>query len=437
MSAHWMQPGEAPARAVLGTAMPWFTDWLAGRSRYFLDTRLREAWQLVLLIWVSHFLALAALVVNGDADKNLYTAHLGMQIVICSEAFFLLSAGNLKSSRILWILAAQVGATATALAWQSWSGGPAVQASSTLVLVSLLSAVVLMLALCVCVYLPGNHSGWLALAASLLGIGFCIERILHGMPPGDISFLSHHGYALLTLVMWHAMVGAPRRREPPQAESPTPSAGAVRVRSGVELAVARERHRIARNLHDGVASHLVSIMSALSQDNPQQQALSLALEQCLLDIKLTVDGMECVDQNLSDALGSLRYRVQRPLDRLGIRMIWDVEMSMALDQVRGPDVEHVLHIAQECLSNVMRHASASEVIVVCRYAADTGRIELEVRDNGVGMASDGAAGTAGRGLHNIEERARLIHGNVAVFSKEGSGTIVFLTFPLMLPVAGV
>ncbi len=417
--------------------MPWFPDWLAERSRHVLNARLHAAWQLALLIWVSHFLASAALVVNGDADKNLYTAHLGVQIVIISEAFFLLSAGNFKSSRILWILGAQGGATAMALAWQSWSGAPGTQTASTLVLVTLLSAVVLTLALCACVYLPGNYSGWLALVGSLLGIGFCIERIVHGMPPGDISFLSHHGYALLALVVWHAMVGAARPRAPPQAEGLMPSAGATQGRSGVALAVAHERHRIARNLHDGVASHLVSIMSSLNEQNPQQQALSLALEQCLLDIKMTVDGMECVDQNLTDALGSLRYRVQRPLDRLGIRMIWDVEMSMALDQVRGPDVEHILHIAQECLSNVMRHASASEVIVVCRYAADSGRIELEVRDNGVGIASGGAEGTSGKGLHNIDERARLIHGNVAVFSKEGSGTIVFLTFPLMLPVAGV
>ena len=78
----------------------------------------------------------------------------------------------------------------------------------------------------------------------------------------------------------------------------------------------------------------------------------------------------------------------------------------------------------------MRHAKASRVIVSCRYAADMGCMEFEVRDNGAGISHELFSEASGKGLDNMRQRARLIGGELTIASKFGSGTRVQLSLPL-------
>ncbi len=94
-----------------------------------------------------------------------------------------------------------------------------------------------------------------------------------------------------------------------------------------------------------------------------------------------------------------------------------------------PDQERdaaVFRILQETLSNVARHAHASEVVVELQRCG--GVLTISVRDNGVGMKS--GAPECGSGLPGMRERAAAIGGKVVIESKPGVGTLVRLSYPV-------
>ncbi len=391
-------------------------------QRGFFSAALAGALRLALLLWLTHFLVSIGLGFKAGGPNAAYVALLAAQFLILSAASFLLTVVHVASAGIYWILGVQAVAGATALYYNGNAGGAEVPVSW--MVLNLLSAMLLTVAMAAFVYLPRSAPGWVALAGSMLGLGICIRQVTLADTTDDSAILFRHFYVLLLLVVLQWVT---RRVRLSLGDS---WAGSNHEAEATASAILHERHRIARDLHDGVASQIVSILSSLDHRTPEQQALGLALEQCLLDIKLTVDGIESEDQNIVEALGSLRHRVQRPLDKLGIQMVWEVEICSALETVHGEEARQVLRIAQECLSNVMRHAKASRVIVSCRYAADMGCMEFEVRDNGVGIAHNMVPEALGKGLENMRQRARLMGGELTIASKFGGGTRVQLTLPL-------
>jgi two-component system sensor histidine kinase UhpB len=107
--------------------------------------------------------------------------------------------------------------------------------------------------------------------------------------------------------------------------------------------------------------------------------------------------------------------------------LW-IERDFELGGVEiDPEVELVLYrVAQESLTNVVRHAEASEVLLSLRQV--DGGVRLIVRDNGRGLA--GEAATRGGGIAGMRERALHVGGRLTVASDSGKGTEVRLDVPL-------
>jgi signal transduction histidine kinase len=179
-----------------------------------------------------------------------------------------------------------------------------------------------------------------------------------------------------------------------------------------------------------VGAHLVAILSSLDARDPEQRALALSLEQCLLDLKIMVDGLYEDLTHPLEALAMLRYRVQPFLDRMGILMVWDIEDSPAMGQLSPQAVTQFLKIAQEAIANVMRHAHATEIRVVCEFE-ETGRcIELTIADNGKGFDDHRRRQAAmSKGLAGMQRRATNVGGTLEIESTPGQGTRVFLKLP--------
>jgi two-component system, NarL family, sensor histidine kinase UhpB len=90
-------------------------------------------------------------------------------------------------------------------------------------------------------------------------------------------------------------------------------------------------------------------------------------------------------------------------------------------------------ILQEGLANAARHAASTEVEVALRRRA--GWLDLEVRDNGVGLGRDGGAGRGqGLGLAGMRERTRLLGGTFQIESGAGGGTRIRVALPLVVGV---
>jgi signal transduction histidine kinase len=87
--------------------------------------------------------------------------------------------------------------------------------------------------------------------------------------------------------------------------------------------------------------------------------------------------------------------------------------------------EHLMAALREALTNVAKHAQATRVDVLVR-AGD--RLELEVRDDGVGCGEPGSA--SGRGIANLAARAQALGGDSVITPRQGGGTIVLWHAPI-------
>ena len=201
------------------------------------------------------------------------------------------------------------------------------------------------------------------------------------------------------------------------------------VRPSAELQA--ERQRIARDLHDHVGSQMVSAMSLLDPAVPAQAQALRALEQCLLDLRWVVDSMDSAGESLPERLARLRHRIEPVLQRRGIEMVWSVDCTGDTDLPNGDEcAKHLLCIAQEALSNVLQHSGATQVEVCMAHLSPEHAWQLEISDNGVGLAGEsGAHGATGRGLAGMRQRARLAGGYLQLLRPPQGGTCVRVVWP--------
>jgi two-component system sensor histidine kinase UhpB len=207
-----------------------------------------------------------------------------------------------------------------------------------------------------------------------------------------------------------------------------------RRRSGrlVLRAQEEERKRVARDLHDEVNQALTAILlrlQALMQDAP-----SPAVERELSQLK------RLVNQAMEELLQLARQLRPTALDDHGLQTALEGQVRRFGDQhgieamlrtegesdTIGDDQQLVVYgVAQEALANVARHAEATHVQV--DLFANGHGVDLRVSDNGRGF--DSTLPPSGLGLNGMAERARLVGGELNVYSSAGRGTIVTLHVP--------
>ena len=103
-------------------------------------------------------------------------------------------------------------------------------------------------------------------------------------------------------------------------------------------------------------------------------------------------------------------------------------MEVNIDRDRGLTL---FRIFQETLTNVARHAQATEVWV--QLTSNDGAYVLQVRDNGVGIAEDDLRKTTSHGIRGMRERAQQLGGDLSVASQPGSGTVFVVSVPKSSP----
>jgi signal transduction histidine kinase len=207
--------------------------------------------------------------------------------------------------------------------------------------------------------------------------------------------------------------------------------------AAARIAVAEERARIARELHDVVA-HAVSVMvlqvgavrhklpDALAEDRDAlgdvEQAGRTALaemRQLLSAMRSDGDEAELLPQPGLDGLDSLVEEVSRA----GLPVALHVD-GEAVALPRGIDLS-AYRIVQEGLTNALKHARAADANVTVRYRPDG--LELEIRDDGqVTAANDGF----GHGLVGIRERVKIYGGEMTAGTENGGGFLLRASLPL-------
>jgi signal transduction histidine kinase len=198
------------------------------------------------------------------------------------------------------------------------------------------------------------------------------------------------------------------------------------------------RTRIARDLHDDVCQELASVSIAVGdvkdrhgdiRDFQTQQALS-ALQRRTLDL---VQGVRRLSHDLHP--GTLRHvGLAAALEAhcIEVEQRYDVQVSCDtgadLGHLPGDTAVALFRISQEALRNAATHGNARRVSLSVARHLDS--IELVVRDDGAGFDCE-AAGRRGGGLGlvSMEERARLVGGELVVVTAPGKGTTIRATVP--------
>ncbi len=246
---------------------------------------------------------------------------------------------------------------------------------------------------------------WLALGATLALFAslFLIFTPLYGN--GYVSqadFLRVLAYGVLLVGVWRAIRSSEFGR-----------------------AVAEERARVAREIHDGLAQYLFAVSTHasmleagadLEQTLPQLKEAAAAAQQ---EAKFAVLA-------LSSASGRAPFdsALQRYVDFLTADGALEVDLHIDGNIHLGPDEQiEVFRIVQEGLANARKHAGARRAEVLIRER--NGERLVVVKDNGSGFESEGDG--AGQGLKNMRQRAVSIGGAFRIVSAPGRGTALEIT----------
>jgi signal transduction histidine kinase len=205
-------------------------------------------------------------------------------------------------------------------------------------------------------------------------------------------------------------------------------------------AVAEERTRIARELHDVVA-HNVSVMvvqagaerRSLGDDRPETREALQAIEQtgrqALTEMRRLLGMLRKDDDELALAPQPSMEHLE-----LLVSQVREAGMPVELEVEGEPEplpagVDlSAYRIVQEALTNALKHAGPARALVRVRYRLD--ELELEILDDGPGPAADATNGAGGHGLVGMRERVSLFGGDLAAGERSGGGYSVHARLPL-------
>lgn len=193
----------------------------------------------------------------------------------------------------------------------------------------------------------------------------------------------------------------------------------------VLVAQEAERRRVAQELHDEIGQNLTAAVLELNRVREGGVVLAEALDDAQLLARESLETLSEItarlrpatfdDLGLSSALQSLAADSER---RTGIEVGTVVDGAL---HVLDPDAELVLYrVAQEALTNALRHGECSRVSIEVRR--DDEGVVLRVVDDGVGLGD----ATSGAGIRGMRERAAMIGGRLRFTSAPTGGTVVEL-----------
>ena len=201
------------------------------------------------------------------------------------------------------------------------------------------------------------------------------------------------------------------------------------------LLLMEERATIARELHDSLAQSLVylriqmvRLKRAMGDTSPSAQAITAEIDRALTE----------ANRQLRELLTTFRLSVEpadllTALQQVIAQLHLQTEAEILLEGGQAPHLNaaqqvHVLQIVREALLNAIRHASATQIIVRCMLETHHD-LMIEIEDNGPGLNKPEAR-PGHYGLAIMQERARSLHGTLAISQPASGGTKVALVFPI-------
>ena len=199
---------------------------------------------------------------------------------------------------------------------------------------------------------------------------------------------------------------------------------------------ARERRRIGQDLHDSLLQHLTGIAylnkvhqqrlakQAKNKESPHAAYIGELLQEAIREARTLAHGLNPVQLEAHGLMSALRELVHG-LEKL-YRVPCGFECAEDITLQDHDAATHLYRIAQEALSNALKHAVPEHVTLSLSQVQ--GLVTLQVRDDGKGFSKNVLEGS-GMGLHIMNYRARMIGATLTVKLGAGGGTVVTCVYP--------
>ena len=183
-----------------------------------------------------------------------------------------------------------------------------------------------------------------------------------------------------------------------------------------------ERRSLARELHDGTAQRLATARMEVDHvaDPRTKQLLQESLTHAIDEVRLIAYHMRPIGHTPGKPAEMIRELALFFEDRYPLRFELFLRSELTVNWGQE-DLIHLYRIAQEALTNVVRHAQADTVWIELKYTPE-GLVTLRIADNGTGLGDT----AEGFGRHGMRERAELIGGTIRWTSENRHGTAVEL-----------
>ena len=204
---------------------------------------------------------------------------------------------------------------------------------------------------------------------------------------------------------------------------------------GESLAILEERDRISRDLHDGVIQSIYSVglsiqgaMTLIERDpdgaRRRMDDVIVTLDNVVRDVRSYIFAL----QPKSVEERGLKRGIEELVEDLKVNALAETSVELseaALEMIPEAARGEITQIVRGVLSNIARHARATQVSVEC--TVDEDRVVIRIEDDGIGF--DPATVQRGDGLTNIEERAKNIGGQFVISKRASRGTVHTLSLP--------
>jgi two-component system CheB/CheR fusion protein len=207
------------------------------------------------------------------------------------------------------------------------------------------------------------------------------------------------------------------------------------LEQAVATASEQERTRIAQELHDGLGQQiggLLFLMNGLHRDLqganvPQAETVGQLcgeLGTALAQARRLAHDLYAVSASPEGLVEALENLAERVSTERGVACGFTGETSMLVHNQAV--ASHLYRLAQEAAHNALKHSRGTRIDI--KLVRQPGRVELSVRDNGIGLPSQ--PGSPGLGLRTMEQRARLIGGWLKVHTHASGGVEVVCSVPM-------
>lgn len=192
-------------------------------------------------------------------------------------------------------------------------------------------------------------------------------------------------------------------------------------------AIADERTRIMKDMHDGIGGQLVASLALIEKEENSivRENIAEILSGCLDDFRLIINSLNTSANVLSALLADFKYRMGKRLESMNISLKWEMDESIDNLYLHPQQALHILRILQEAFSNILKHANATNIH--CCSIQSGENIVISIEDNGNFFLPKPES--CGQGLKNIEWRAEQLSAQLTITKTQTGGCKLMLLIP--------